>query len=310
MTVRRRALLVVIACVIGLAGALWSVPSADALEEEPLTVPARATVEADYGPIPASEPATVTIGGVVTPAECAALPSCALVPLDIEAPADVEPGDDFYVITEVSWVDESHTTDLDVFLFDDGQTHEAEGGDGSVYTEKGSSASADNPERIQLYEPLLGRYNLVVQNFTGAGVFWHLKVQSIVGEFEAPTEMLAPPPGGGTTNPNNKPTTTTTRPSPTTTAPTTTTVSIPEGVVLPDADFESGEFDPATALDELASDEEALAAIEAGSGRNADSPSTMSVILWMVVVPVVLLGAVGAYLLSRRQKLRVRAATR
>ena len=303
---KRLAFLVLLATVLA-AAAIAVIPSASALENEPISLPPRSTVEGDYGPIPAPDPASVTVGGVVGPAECAALPSCDLLPIDIEAPTDAKPGDDFYVVIEVAFDAPSGTEDVDVFFFDDGQTHENEGGDGSVYTQKGSSASADNPERIQVYEPLLGRYNLVVQNFAGAAVTWHLRAASIVGVFTSPIESLAPPPGGGTTNPSNKPTTTTTtRPPTTTAAPLTTTVSIPDGVVLPDDDFESGDFDPDTALDRLAADEDALTALASGRGGDADSPSAASLVLWLVLFPLVLLVAGAALVASRRGRLRVR----
>lgn len=301
---KRHGVLVLLAALI--AAAVSVVPAVRALENEPISLPPRSTVEGDYGPIPAPDPASVTLGGVVGPAECAALPSCDLLPIDIEAPTDARSGDDFYVVIEVAFDAPSGAEDLDVFLFDDGQTHTNDGGEGTVYTEKGSSASADNPERIQIYEPLLGRYNLVVQNFTGTAVTWHLRAESIVGVFTPPIEMLAPPPGGGTTNPKNKPTTTTTRPPTTTAAPLTTTVSIPEGVVLPDDDFESGDFDPDTALDQLAADEDALTALAAGRGGDADSPSAASLVLWLVLFPLVLLVAGAAFVASRRGKLRLR----
>lgn len=294
----RRAAGVLLAAAVAVVAGL--VAPALALEEEGFTLHARETVEKDYPPIPASEPATVTVGGVVGPDECAALPSCALVKIDMEAPTELEPGDDFYVVLEISWVYASGAEDLDVYLFDDGQTHAAEGGDGSVYTEKGSSASADNPEKIQIYEPLLGTYNLVVQSFSGVATAWHLKAQSIVGEFTPPIESLAPAPGSGTRNTTTTTTSTTAPASPT--ASTSTTVSIPEGVVLPDDDFEDGGFDPSGP----ALDEQLAASEQLSGGRNADSPSAMTVLLWMVGLPLVLVGP-AAYLIVRRRT-RLRAA--
>lgn len=301
----RRALAVLLVTVLAVVAGLAT--GASGLEQEGFTLAPRETVERDYPPIPAPEPASVTVGGVVGPDECAALPSCHLVPIDVATPGDLEPGDDFYVVLSISWEysSDAHAEDLDVYLYDDGQTTEAEGSSG--YTEIGSSASADNPERIQVYEPLLGAYNLVVQNFTGVAVAWHLQAQSIVGEFETPFEALAPAPGGGTRNPQNKPTTTTTMRTTTTTVATTTTVSIPEGAVLPDDDFEGGEFDPTAAVDAAGQAREQLLAAQARGG-GGESPSTRLIVLWLVVVPLAL--AVGSVLLIARRRggLRLRRA--
>ena len=310
---RARAVAVVLAATAAVLGGLAT--GAAGLEQEGFTLPARETVVKEYPSIPAPEPATVTVGGVVGPDECAALPSCALVKVEVEIP-DIDPGDDFSMELAISWPSERisdnnvqpvEQNDLDTYLFDNGQMAEEEGSSG--YTEIGSSASSDNPEVIRVFEPLLGTYNLVVQNFNGANQGWTVTAKSIVGDFESPFEALAPPPGGGTFNPNNKPTTTTTtRPTTTTTVATSTTVSIPEGVVLPDDDFESGEFDPqSAALDAAGEARDQLLAAQARSG-DSEPPSTLMVVLWMVVVPLAL--AAGSVLLIARRRggLRIRRA--
>ena len=293
--------------VTALAAVTGLVTVYNGLEQEGFTLPARETIVKEYPVIPAQEPVTVTVGGVVGPDECELLPSCALVTFEVERPMLSE-GDDFYMVLTISFEAETisdnniqplKTNDLDVYLFDDGQTAEAEGSSG--YTEIGSSASGDNPEIIRVYEPLLGTYNLVVQNFEGANTGWVLTAESIVGEFTSPFEALAPVIGQGSHN-VTKPTTP--RPTTTTVAQTTSTVSIPEGVVLPDDDFEGGEFDPTAGVDNQVAAEDMISALRAGGID--DSPSALSVVLWMVFVPVLLIGSIFLLLAAKRRGIQLR----
>lgn len=307
---RQRATAIVLTALLA-AGAAVIARDALAIQEEAVALPAERTVEREFGPIPANDPVFVTADHtIVDPPTCAALPSCALVPLDIEVPVTSE-GDDFSISLTIEWDSETVTdnnvqplqsNDLDVFLYDDGQTAEAEGGEG--YTEVGSSASADNPEVISVYEPLLGRYNLVVINFVGGNTGWKLTARSIVGEFVTPLELLAPAPGSGTRNPNNKPFVTTTTTPPTTLPLTaTTSVSIPEGVVLPDADFDGGAFDPEAAFTDSPQALEGLEDLELTASRPA-APSWTSVLLWMLLLPAVLVAFVLVGTRGRRPRTR------
>jgi hypothetical protein len=313
MTTRRASLRMLVAVAIALLGTSLLVHgAASAFEQESMTVPARATAEAEYPPIAANDPATVTVDHtLVTPDECRQLPSCALVPLDIEAPV-VDPGDDFYVILTISWdvtdisdnnVQPVKSNDLDTFLYDDGQIRE-NSGLSAGYTEVGSSASGDMPEVIKAFEPVHGRYNLVVVNFAGGNTGWHLKAESLVGKFDKPIESLTP--AGGTQNPGNKPTTTTTTRPPSTTS-TSSTVTVPEGVVIPDDDFEGGAFEPTNDFqDQLLADAEeinqAIDQFEPGS-NDGSSPSALTVLGWMLVFPAIIIGA-GFFLITRNRRNR------
>jgi len=306
---RRRGAAAIVLGTIATASLLVGGGDARALEGEEFTVFANTTTEVDQGAIPASDPASSQgsiVTGAPTPDRCATMPSCMVVPVNIEIPEDIEPGDDFVVAMEFSWVDSTGEglDDLDFWVFDDGQTAEREG-TAAGYTEVGSSAGADNPEKVGLYEPTLGRYNIVANNFSGVITSWHIKAVSSVGEFETPFESLAPAPGGaGTVNPNNKPTTTTTtaRPTTSTTAaaaqgPTTTAVSIPEGVVLPDDDFDGGGFDPDAGFTDA---EVAGQPISSLLARPPAAPSAMTVILWMGLLPLVLVAAIWFFVVRRR----------
>ena len=292
-----RALLAITAVLLA-AGALVG-GSASALEGEGFTLPARGTFEGDYGPIPAPDPATPTANGSVTPEDCALMPSCMVVPVDIEVPQDLAPADDFYAIITMAFDAPSGAEDLDTFLYDDGQKAEEEGGTAGP-TEIASSASGDNPEVIKAYDPEYGRYNLVLVNFTGAGLMVHVKAESVVSAFDKPFESLAPGPNGGTVNRNNKPTTTTTRPAPA--AATTTTATVPAGVVIPDDDFEGGAFAPEESEFDLGAASDLSAGGELPSlNPDGDSPSALAVLGWMLLLPAVLIG-VGFVVLKRTRR--------
>jgi hypothetical protein len=223
------------------------------------------------------------------------------VPFSIEVP-DKKPGDDFVVYLTFSWEQPSGTEDLDFWIFDDGQTAEAEGTTG--YKEIGSSASGDMPEKVKLYDPEFGRYNIVANNFSGVSTGWHIKAESTVGVFEKPFESLAPGPGGGSVNPGNKPTTTV--PRSTTTLATTTTVTVHEGQDIPDDDFEGSAFAP----EKSSFDAQVAAGTEAQGARRAfgkpSSPSTLTVVTWMVLLPAVLAGGGVLLLRARRSRGRLR----
>lgn len=276
---------------------------ASALEGEAFTLPARGTFEGDYGPIPAPDPATPTANGGVTPADCALMPSCMLVPIDIEVPDDLAPADDFYAIITMTFDAPSGAEDLDTFLYDDGQRAEEEGGTAGP-TQIASSASGDNPEVIKAFDPRYGRYNLVLVNFTGAGMMVHVKAESVVSAFDKPIESLAPGPNGGTINRNNKPTTTTTRPAQT--AATTTTATVPAGVVIPDDDFDGGAFAPEEsefdlgAIDDLAAD-----GPRPDLNPDGDAPSAFAVLAWMLLLPTALIAA-GFVVLRRTRRAKRR----
>lgn len=305
MTTTRRAaahLLVLVGAVCAVV-ALSSSTQVAALTGNEFTVEALTTTEVDQPGIPGNDPASSqgsSFVGAPTPANCELSPSCMVVPFTIEVP-EYEAGDDFFVSFEFSWDAPSGLEDLDFWIFDDGQMAAEEGRD--AYTELGSAASADIPETMSLYEPILGRYNIVANNFSGANTSWHIKAVSTVGEFERPIESLAPP----------KSTTTTTRPTTTTTAgasaQTTTTVTVPEGVIIPDDDFDGGAFAPEQ-NDFQAQLEDQLAAVEdiQELGATSDeSPSAFTVLAWMILLPAAL--AAGVYFAVRARRSRRRAAS-
>ena len=298
---RRRARGALLAVLLLALGVAFVPTDAHALTGETFTVKANTTTQKDEPAIPGNDPASSTGSSLVgspTPDQCALSPSCMTVPFKVEVPQR-NPGDDFVVYLEFSWEQPSGVEDIDFWIYDNGQTDKESGGDGSTYTELGSSASGDMPEKVKLFEPLFGTYNIVANNFSGANTGWHIKATSTVGKFEKPFESLAPTPGSGSTNPNNKPV----RATPTTTSPsfgTTTTVTVPEGAIIPDDDFEGGKFDPNGAVDDaIAAGRDADAATSRRPPA-AQSPSAIAVIGWMLLLPAAMIG--GGFLAIRARK--------
>lgn len=303
---RRPAALVAAIALLAIAGLTALAPRpAGALEGNPMVVPARSTVEVEQPPIPGQDPASATGSSFVAPPDpstCPALPQCMNVKIDIEIPV-MDAADDFFVLFEMTWDAPSGLEDIDFWLYDDQQIQEEKGSTG--YTEVGSSASADNPEKINVYGPTRGTYNLVAINFSGAHTAWKIKAVSTVGEFESPFESLAPAPGMGTRNPDNKVTTSTTRPPTTSTAPTSTTVSIPEGVVLPDNDFDAfGEQE-----DQLAALEDAREAAAQLQPRELEAPSALALLLYMVVAPAALASLIAVAIKVTKQRRRAQSVS-
>lgn len=313
MTARRRsAWVMVVATLVLLAGASLLPTDARAVTGDEFTIPALKTIEVDEPIIPGNDPASsqgAAVVGSPTPDQCALSPACMTVPFNVEVPKK-KAGDDFVVYLTFSWEQPTGAEDIDFWIFDDGQTAKAEGSSG--YTEIGSSASGDMPEKVKLYDPEFGRYNIVANNFSGANTGWHIKAESTVGVFEKPFESLAPGPGGGSVNPGNKPTTTTV-PRPATTIATASTVTVPEGQVIPDDDFEGGAFAPEQGNfdEQLAAGQQAESALRSLGKGKASSPSALTVVAWLLVLPAVLAGAgvVGVRLRRRSARLRRRAAT-
>jgi hypothetical protein len=299
MTARRArsALLVAVLLALGIA----FVPNdAHALDGTAFTVAANKTTEVDEPPIPGNDPASsqgADVVGSPTPDQCSLSPSCMTVPFKVEVPPR-NPGDDFVVYLSFTWDQPTGVEDIDFWIYDDGQTDKESGGDGTTYTEIGSSASGDMPEKVKLYEPLFGSYNIVANNFSGPNTGWHIKAESTVGKFEKPFESLAPTANGGSTNPHNKPITTTTTPP--STIATTTTVTVPEGSIIPDDDFEGGKFDNNSYVDQaIAAGQEARASASR-KPPSAKSPSAIAVVGWMLVLPAAMFG--GGFLALRARR--------
>lgn len=174
------------ATIVGLfaAVALSPMKGVDALEADPVK----------YDPT-SGEPLTVHVdtlmaasdgGEINTPDECALVPSCTMVPLEITPLLDRGEDEDWVVGLDVAWESDDIETpnnvagkqgssDLDVYLYHWGPLFDSEGEpemneDGTQaegYIETGRSVSGNMPEVFKLFRPVETNYWLVAINFVG-----------------------------------------------------------------------------------------------------------------------------------------------
>lgn len=305
LSTRTRAIAVL--ATVAAAMVAGTTPGVGALEQEAMTIREGEVVEATYGPIPGNNAALTHY-----PDECATSTYCDVVPLDVIVPDDLQPGDDFVVKLTMSWPEQAADTpgyrgssnDLDMYVYDNKQTqteNPPEDGSEPSYEEKTSGASDQNPEVAQLFRPTLGRYNIVVNNFLGTNVGYTIKLEWQSFDVDPAMELLAPPPDD-----RRRTTTTISRRPATTTAPSaastsSTTAVIPEGVVLPDDDFDSTAFGGGgggPTADDLSALGESQGPLRR---RDLGSPSPLTLVLWMVVLPAVL-GGVFVLVMRRRRR--------
>lgn len=257
------------------------------------------TIERSYGPIPGNFPTAPTLNW--TPPGCAdgatGSATCDLIPLDIVVPK-LGPVDDFFVTLEISWDDPAHANDIDIYLWDNEQVKRSQGSTG--YTRLTYAATSNNPERIKLFVPTMGRYNLTVVNFAGPNVGYKFKASMTVIAFNAPFESLAPdfrPPSESSVTPEQDavaPFDYSTPPSDGGSGP--AAPAFGEIAVLPDADLDFGpsDFDGALA---------APPPLSTGIRSELRPPRPVAGVIaffWLGVVPAVLTGAGAAFVLRRR----------
>jgi hypothetical protein len=227
-----------------------------------------------------------------TPSDCNTVTYCDTIPFTVEPPPDLKEDDNFYVTVTVAWEDPNKADDVDILVYDNGQLQ------GGAVTRMGKSSTSNNPEKVDLQQPTLGEYQLVVQNTSGVNNGYTVSAKMFMGKFESPVEQLAPPARETTTT-----TATTVAPPHEDLGPPTTlthTTLAPIAVAHDDSldftasDFQSQITDPAT--------EEFLA--QASALRKppvAKAPSTIALIIWFVIAPIILCGGAVAFLYRRRR---------
>lgn len=246
--------------------------------------------------------------------------SCDLIPLKIVVPEGLGPTDDFFLKLVVTWEpseeveDVGAVNDLDVYFWDNQQIAKRTNKNSTAYTRLATAATAHQPEKINLFSPNLGDYNLTIINWAGPNLSYTITAELAVEGFDAPFEDLGPS-FGGRTRPSKSDASSDSFIAPVdlsgddspssggrggafsdlggvTAAPT-----LDEVPVLPDSDFSSvgrGAGDSA-----LAAPPDPL-----GSGRSrtasvAGPVSAVVLVFWLVVVPLVLLA--GAVVLMMRR---------
>lgn len=187
---------------------------ASAMEREGITVTIDHPVDVDEPALIGDNPANTTVGEVdtpvatanasLTPGDCLGIQTyCDTVPLHIVAPPGLSVFDSWFAYVTVSWnrdqpggcpadplLGATPCNDVDIFTFDDGQINRAGGRTG--FTDTGDSASGDEPEVAKMFQPGLGDYNLVVNNFAGVNQGYHVNVHLELFKGVRPFELLGP----------------------------------------------------------------------------------------------------------------------
>jgi hypothetical protein len=177
---------------------------AGALPQAGIRVEADQTVEREYQPIPLANPAPATPAtNPTSPESCKTSAYCDTIPLEISVPADLEEADEFFVTVELIWqtmntpgigqgtpaeVKETAVNDLDLYVWEDPQGTE----------DIARSASSTSPEKLRMFRPVKGRYQIVVNNYLGPNTGYKLKVtykpEAITTPFESLDPGYIPPP--------------------------------------------------------------------------------------------------------------------
>lgn len=242
------------------------------------------------------------------PGACNAVTFCDTIPVDIAVP-DIPLGDDYYVEFKITW-DIPDLYDLDVYLFDDGQTQEEIRRNGgtdpdkiraSPYTEKVANTN-DNPATMVIAEPRLGRYNLVINNASTGDVAYQVEARMFIAKFKRPFEVLEEEGEITDEDDGGLPIDTSgdTPPPP----PVTDQSGLQFGPETPTLD----DVDPGVD-DELESlrsrkkggGDQAQGVLPTGSTKPPGPPSAAALLFWLAIIPGGVLGSLAFWLVKRRR---------
>ncbi|HUR48083.1 MAG TPA: hypothetical protein VMY88_00940 [Acidimicrobiales bacterium] len=170
--------------------------AASADPQEPVKLTAPQTVVREYDPLVATDPANQS-GYTQDPTTCSTAPHCDTIPLELVVSDELKNSDteDYFLRLTIEW-DNAGGDNVNAYLYDDPYA-------GEFYIASG--ATAEMPEKINLYRPEKKKYILVVHNTTGVNAGYKLTAAITVEPFGG-----APDFGGVNENPSRP---TTTRPS-------------------------------------------------------------------------------------------------
>ena len=278
-------------------------------------------VEKEFGPIPAQNPLPglpAPAPKLNTPEACKQQPFCDVIPLEVVLPPTLKKGDEFFVRVTLEWKTErvqgvsaggheyvkpTDVNDLDLYVWDDPIGEEP----------ANQSATATQPESLRLFRPSKGKYSIVVFNYAGPNTGYKLTVEyrpeHIVPPFEslapefAPVEAPPEPFVAPVQEPEAPPvlpidtsgadvTATTLPPAPPAEAPPTPLTPV---VIDPDPDFTRFADD---AFDEqfAAPPTDVLTEKQVKAIGPPKPASATSLLFWLAIVPLLLLGAGGMWL--------------
>lgn len=284
------------------------------------------TVEKEFGPIPGQNPLPglpAPAPKLNTPESCRQATFCDLIPLEIVLPPTLRPADEFFVSVALEWktdklpgvkvgeaeyAKEQNVNDLDLYVWTDpiGEDQEP----------VQASSTAANPEKLRIFRPTKGKYAITVFNYAGPNTGYKLRVEykpeSIVPPFEslapdfmpvatpplpfeAPVELTEPDRPTLPIDTSGADTTPTTTPAPPAEAKPAPLTPV---AIDPDPDFTNFADD---AFDEqlAAPSTDVLTEKQVKTVGPPKPASTSSLVFWLAIVPLLLLGG-GGFWLSRK----------
>ncbi len=307
-----------LAALLGLL-ALSPARPVSALDQDAIRVTESQTVEKEFPPLASMNP----LPGLPSPAPrlngpdaCRQATHCDVIPLEIVLPPTLKATDEFFVHVQLWWetsqlpsTDDKpaqNANDLDLVVWDDPVP---ETGMPAEY-----STSDTRPEGLKLYRPTKGKYSIVVSNYVGANTGYRLKVEykpeSIVPPFESlapeftplepPAEQFDPPvdePGAPPVPSVDRSGEAQVPPLPPLAPVETPAPPVPLSPVAIDPDPDFGNFGDDAFDKQLAAPAPGVLAEKRVKALGPPKPaSTGSLVFWLAIVPLLLIGAGGLWL--------------
>ncbi len=282
-------------------------------------------VEKEFGPIPGMNPLPIAPPAPApklnTPEQCKQQPYCDVIPLEVVLPPTLKGADEFFVSVTLDWrteridgisaggneyVKPTDVNDMDLYVWDNPIGEEP-----IVH-----SATSRNPEYLRLFRPSKGKYSIVVFNYSGPNTGYKLTVEYKPEHIVPPFESLAPdfmpietppvpfePPIEEPEAPVELPidtsgldvTPTTLPPAPPAEAPPTPLTPV---AIDPDPDFTNFADDPFD--EQLAAPTSDMLTEKQVKAVGPPKPASAgSLIFWLAIVPLLLLGG-GGFWLSKK----------
>jgi hypothetical protein len=298
---------------------------------EPMTANPNGVTTKDYGPILGQDQVTTQVA-LLDPGTCTTLPSCNEIPLSFQKPTGYDSKLDTYLgQIDVSWETDqvgdrnvgASTNDIDIYLFAAEFKQTENPGDPCYvdpnadnppdppeYCTKALAHSANNgavvPETVRVDVNSHDKYFLLINNASGANLGYSVKVTTRYFPYEKPFESSDPALGfgGGTSGSGiagpvggfSSPSPSYPSLSPSEGVPGAAALSPFAGIPGADSDLTN-----LTGVD-LSSAISGRIVPKRSSGRSgpAKPVSTTTVVIWLILVPAVLLGVGGPWLMRRR----------
>jgi len=286
------------------------------------------TVEKEYPMIVGQDPQEATSTAIgdshsaPTPDNCATLPSCNVIPITFQVPKTFDPRDT-YVATislffERDFAYDTHTAgvtaasaDYDMYLwaeaFNEKECTEAKDPKPDYCTtDLALSATANVPEIIKIDASSRQKFLLLVSN-SGSAVPYKVHIESTYFSYSAPVESLGgsfTPPTGSSSSSSPFSLQSLTPGGTATSSSTPTNVDTSLAALSPTGDSSGLDADVTgingTSLSSIINSGPLLKA--AKTTKPGAPPSGSSLVFWMLLVPLVLVGAASAVFVRRRPR--------